>query len=79
MLSIEIQKENLQGFCQKYQLGQGWTHCQGLWGDEGGVRLQVTIFLVLTPIFICFVILSFHAMFLIDPEGVVVARQVSFS
>ena len=60
------------------QFHQGGTHCQGVRSDEGGVRLQVTTCSD-ANFFICFVILSFHAMFLIDPEGVVVARQVSFS
>ena len=78
-MSLSLDKLYVDSVFFNIQFHQGGTHCQGVRSDEGGVRLQVTIFLVLTPIFICFVILSFHAMFLIDPEGVVVARQVSFS
>ena len=43
-----------QGFCQNVNLanGQGWTHCQSIWSDEGGVGLQVEIFADTKPIFL---------------------------
>ena len=66
----------------KCQFVQGGTHCQGLRGDEGGVRLQVIAQLLhQAPPNICYkanpLLLSFRAMVLIDSEGVVVAREVS--
>ena len=72
---------------QKIQFVQSWPHGQGIWGVEGGVRLQVidfdklfffsfrAKFLAISFLFLS--LLSFRAMFLIDSEGVVVAREVS--
>ena len=66
---------------------QGGAHRQGLRGDEGGVRIQVrdrlrqrTNFIFLASVFApspnLIPILSFRAMFLINSEGMVVAREV---
>ena len=43
-----------------------------------GDKLYIIKLNQLNTIFHLFVILSFRAMFLIDPKGVVVAREVSF-
>ena len=89
---VEFQKRHLKTLSKKIFFFQNWTHRQGLWGDEGGVRLQVmhfffwshthpckNIYLFSQISFLFLSFLSFRAMFLIDTEGVVVAREVSLS